>query len=221
MQRLSQLLDLIESTADAAFVTEVGIGIVGWNKAAADLLGISAAAVIGKPCWRVVQSIDECGPLCSEDCIVMQAAGKHRAIANFDAQLTNAPGKPWCNVYIMYAEGERSKTHYIVHLLRNVDLRKRLELALRDFVVQKTHLSTEDMKSLFSATRTPATAIQLTNREQEIVRFLASGKTSRQIADQLNISYTTVNNHIQNLMKKLSAKNRLEAIRRAERAGLI
>ena len=43
----------------------------------------------------------------------------------------------------------------------------------------------------------------------------------RQIADQLHISRTTVNNHIQRILRKLNAHSRLEALRRAEHARLI
>jgi DNA-binding NarL/FixJ family response regulator len=61
----------------------------------------------------------------------------------------------------------------------------------------------------------------LTNRELEVLRLLAKGATTGAIANQLHISRTTVNNHIQRLLHKLNAHSRLEAIRRAERAGLI
>jgi DNA-binding CsgD family transcriptional regulator len=44
---------------------------------------------------------------------------------------------------------------------------------------------------------------------------------NKNIAKQLQISPTTVNNHIQHILKKLNAHTRLEALRRAERAGLI
>jgi DNA-binding CsgD family transcriptional regulator len=221
MHRLSQVIELIESTGDAAFVVEVCGGVVGWNKPAEKLLGIPRSAAVGRQCWEMVRGTDECGPLCSEDCIVMQAARKRRAVQNFDMQLPGAPGKPWCNFYILFASGERSNTCYIIHLIRDVDLRKRLELVLRDFVVRRTHLSAEAMQLLLSVSRTPAKATQLTPREQQIVGLLATGLTARQIASQLRISHVTVNNHVQHLMKKLSARSRLEAIRRAERAGLI
>jgi DNA-binding NarL/FixJ family response regulator len=102
-----------------------------------------------------------------------------------------------------------------------VDLRKRLELVVRDFIVQSSHLSLGDTQALLSVSRTPARAIHLTSREQQIVGLLASGLTAREVAAELHISYATANNHIQHLMKKFAVKTRLEAIRRAERAGLI
>jgi DNA-binding NarL/FixJ family response regulator len=50
---------------------------------------------------------------------------------------------------------------------------------------------------------------------------LAKGVTTAAIAERLGISRTTVNNHVQHILHKLNAHSRLEAIRRAEHAGLI
>jgi len=61
----------------------------------------------------------------------------------------------------------------------------------------------------------------LTDRELEILRLLGKGSTTSEVADQLHISRTTVNNHVQHILRKLDAHTRLEAIRRAEHAGLI
>jgi len=51
--------------------------------------------------------------------------------------------------------------------------------------------------------------------------MLAHGESSKTVSAQLNISRTTVNNHVQHILRKLDAHTRLEAIRRAEHAGLI
>ena len=71
---------------------------------------------------------------------------------------------------------------------------------------------------MISSTRAPAKDAQLSARELEILRGLARGQSSKS-ATQLHISTTTVNNHVQHILKKLNAHNRLEAIRRAEHAG--
>jgi DNA-binding NarL/FixJ family response regulator len=53
------------------------------------------------------------------------------------------------------------------------------------------------------------------------LRLIAKGKSTRAVSAQLHISGSTVGNHIQHILKKLNAHTRLEAIRCAERAGLI
>ncbi len=52
----------------------------------------------------------------------------------------------------------------------------------------------------------------LTNREKEIFDLLIQNKTTRDIAQYLEISEKTVRNHISNVMQKLGVKGRAQAI---------
>lgn len=61
----------------------------------------------------------------------------------------------------------------------------------------------------------------LTAREQEVMRMLAEGLTSKEVAAKLYISPKTVENHRTNLMKKLGLSSTVELIRYAARLGLI
>lgn len=62
---------------------------------------------------------------------------------------------------------------------------------------------------------------KLSKREREIVGRLASGLSSKQIADKLFISESTVVNHRKNILKKTNAKNVAELIRFAYSKGII
>ena len=64
-------------------------------------------------------------------------------------------------------------------------------------------------------------AVRLTQREQEILGLLTRGLTNPQIADKLVISVSTVNFHVHNILDKLGAKTRTEAVTIAVREGLI
>lgn len=61
----------------------------------------------------------------------------------------------------------------------------------------------------------------LTSREQEVLRLLAEGFNTRDVAKQLYISPKTVENHRANLMKKLKLGSPVDLIRYAARIGLI
>jgi DNA-binding NarL/FixJ family response regulator len=61
----------------------------------------------------------------------------------------------------------------------------------------------------------------LTSREREVLRMVAEGKTSRQIAARLSISLKTVLSHRTRIMKKLTIHNRTELIKYAIRMGLV
>lgn len=52
----------------------------------------------------------------------------------------------------------------------------------------------------------------LTKREKEVFELLISNKTTKEIADKLNISEKTVRNHISNAMQKLGVKGRAGAV---------
>jgi DNA-binding CsgD family transcriptional regulator/pimeloyl-ACP methyl ester carboxylesterase len=60
----------------------------------------------------------------------------------------------------------------------------------------------------------------LSEREAEVIRLLAMGRTSRQIADDLFISLNTVSYHLRNIFAKTGASNRTEAAAFAFAAGI-
>ncbi|MFJ6125563.1 response regulator [Streptomyces griseoviridis] len=61
----------------------------------------------------------------------------------------------------------------------------------------------------------------ITDREEEILKLVAEGHSSVQIAELLVISHRTVERHRANLLQKLGLKDRLELTRYAVRVGLI
>ncbi|MCD2192999.1 response regulator transcription factor [Actinomycetospora endophytica] len=61
---------------------------------------------------------------------------------------------------------------------------------------------------------------ELTARETEVLRFVAKGMTARRIADRLGLSHRTVENHVQNVLRKLQLANRVELTRYAIEQGL-
>ncbi len=61
----------------------------------------------------------------------------------------------------------------------------------------------------------------LTPREKEVLRLMAEGVASREIASRLGISYTTVRTHIRSLGSKLGVHSKLEAIVKARELALI
>jgi len=61
----------------------------------------------------------------------------------------------------------------------------------------------------------------LTSREQEILRAAAFGKTTKEITSELYLSSGTVRNYISEILRKLDAKNRMEAVSIAEKKGWI
>lgn len=65
------------------------------------------------------------------------------------------------------------------------------------------------------------TALELTDREQEVLTYLAEGASNKEIAASLVISPKTVARHRENIMRKLNLHSRAELVRYAIRKGII
>jgi putative two-component system response regulator len=61
----------------------------------------------------------------------------------------------------------------------------------------------------------------LTTRQHEVLGLMASGLVNKQIAKRLGLSLNTVRNHTQNILYKLQAHSKLEAVATATREGII
>ena len=206
---LKRFLLLVDGTADAAFAVDSSGRISAWNKAAAELFGLSEAQVINVPCHKIFQCSDDNGPLCSEFCVIERAAMDNHVPANFDLRIQVSSGKLWCNFSTLIASDPASGARYAIHIVRPVEIRKRLEQALSEFVRAQTRNGQYGVNA------------HLTAREIEVLKSLAKGHSTRKIANQLNISSATVNNHVKHILTKFEAHTRLEAIRHAESVGVI
>jgi two-component system response regulator NreC len=70
-------------------------------------------------------------------------------------------------------------------------------------------------------TGTPHAVETLTPREQEVLTWIAEGRTTREIAETLVISPKTVDRHRENIMTKLNLHNRTEVVKYAITKGMI
>jgi DNA-binding NarL/FixJ family response regulator len=61
----------------------------------------------------------------------------------------------------------------------------------------------------------------LTAREIEVIKLVARGRTNGQIAEELVISRNTADRHVSNILAKVAAANRAEAVLYAARTGLL
>lgn len=67
----------------------------------------------------------------------------------------------------------------------------------------------------------PDNSPTLTSREVQVLELIASAASNQQIADQLGTSLFTIKSHVRNILSKLGAKNRWEAIHIAQGLGLL
>jgi len=61
----------------------------------------------------------------------------------------------------------------------------------------------------------------ISEREIEVLRLLAAGASNQEIADRLIVALNTVKRHVSNIMGKLGAENRAQAVIKARQLGLL
>ena len=215
-----RFLTLLEGTADAAFAVDSAGRISAWNNAAGELFGLSEEEAIGVSGHKVLQCSDDNGIVCTESCVIERASQVTRPRMNFDLRLQTKSGKLWCNLSTLIVSDQDSGALHAIHLVRPIETSKRLEQALSEFVRTRTD---DNRNDVLMVPPPPISGIKipLTSREVEVLRSLAKGNGTKVIANQLNISVATVNNHIKHILAKFDAHTRLEAIRHAESIGVI
>jgi two-component system nitrate/nitrite response regulator NarL len=73
------------------------------------------------------------------------------------------------------------------------------------------------VRALAAGSREPNPLEQLTSREAEVLELIVEGLSNKQIAQRLSIQEQTVKNHVHNVLVKLDASTRTEAVARAMR----
>jgi len=84
-----------------------------------------------------------------------------------------------------------------------------------------TRLLSRQREARRSAAAREKIAEELTTREHEVLKMMASGLDNYDIADKLGIGYGTVRSHVRGVLEKLGARSRLQAVALARETGLI
>ncbi len=190
-------LYIVASTIEPAVGVDAKGTILDWNEGAEQLFGYQKARVLGKRCWEVLSGRDLFGnEYCSEECPLIRMAKHHDAISRCELCFRTASiDCIHVRVSTMAFPGQDDSELTIVHLF--------------------TSLGSEPTSSREIMSN------PLTRREIDVLRLLSFGKRTPDIADVLTISEPTVRNHTHQILRKLKAHNRLEAVCVAWRTGLI
>ena len=109
----------------------------------------------------------------------------------------------------------------IGYLLKNV-LADDLARAIRAAHSGRATLSPEAAQVLVEAVnQPPAPGLDLTEREREVLSLMVEGLNNTQIAGRLAVSPSTIKSHVSNILSKLGAESRTEAVTLALRSRII
>ncbi len=103
--------------------------------------------------------------------------------------------------------------------------REELLTAIRAAAAGETVWTRDELRRVTGALATPRLAadveVPLTQRESEVLRQLAYGLTNKEIAQALHISYETVKEHVQHILRKIGVSDRTQAAVWAVRKQLV
>ena len=103
--------------------------------------------------------------------------------------------------------------------------RERLHEALLTAVSGESAWTREELRRVTGALATPRLSqdieVPLTQRESEVLRQMALGLTNKEIAKMLGISYETVKEHVQHILRKIGVSDRTQAAVWAVRKNLV
>jgi PAS domain S-box-containing protein len=204
---------LLGQTADGVCAVSSDGTIAFWNRSAEKILGHSAREVVGRPCCEVFVGRDASGNrLCYKGCHVLTLVSRGEPVQHFDMATRTKAGKPiWLDISILVVPGARPDTSTTVHLFRDVTASKEIESLVRERLAQTLPPPPSESEPL----------PELTRRELEILRLVATGANTRAMADRLHVSPATVRNHVQHILAKLGVHSRLEAAAYATRHRLL
>ena len=203
---------MLAATADGGFVIDAEGRIVLWNRAAESMLGYTVGEAVGRRCCDLLMGDDEDGNrLGCRGCHIVDLVKMRTPVHSFDMRTrTKAGSAIWVNVSTLRVSmnGAGDGT---VHLLRDVTTTREILALIRERLAIPAAL----------VPAAPDGTGALTRRELEILHIIATGVNTKGAAERLQVSPATIRNHVQNILGKLGAHSRLEAVAYATRNRLI
>ena len=215
---MSTLGELLYHAVDGSFAIDAKQRIIYWDAGCEELLGHSEQWVLGRPCCGVLQGcyLVTGKIFCRENCAVARLYNGGDGPKTFMIEVKDRDNKPIAlSVNIILVPSACKNDWHVMHLLHRSaypDVLSTLDRVNR-------RLSSKRSKSCHERRLCEPSSLcaRLTVRESEVLNLLSEGIGGSTIAKRLNISNTTVRNHIQHIQKKLGVHSQTEAVAYAYR----
>jgi len=219
---MDDLLAVLSQTADGVYAVNHDQCIVFWNAAAERLLGYAADDVIGRPCHEVFHGEPRPGCMqCQSGCAVLHAASHHDPIPTYDLLSRTQDGQTILLNVSVIVPPDADRPYATIHLFRDATRQLQYETYVDQILCAaarlprpQTPLSRHHPDPLF-------VYAPLSPREKEVLNLLVQGQATQAIAQTLGISYATVRNHLQKILRKLGAHSQREAVTLAIKHRLV
>lgn len=202
------------SSAEATFAVNGRGIIVAWNAAAQRLLGYTPQQAIGAQCHDLMHGFNPSGaPMCGADCPVVESC-KHGNSARRFEMIVPRPDGHEVTVDVVTVTVYEDDEPIAIHVLNETPSAHHLETVTQHVLERLGARGTH-------AAEVPSPAEALTARELSVLRLLAEGMRTEDIAQQLGLTRSTIRNHVQNIIVKLGVHSRVEAVVAAIGRGLV
>ncbi len=206
---VAELLEVLGRTTDGMVAIDPDMRVVGWNRAATDLLGYRAEEVLGRPCYEILGWHDRHGnAVCEASCPACARSSRDELIETREVMGRTKSGRSlWLSVSTVVPPARYRQACQMVHFVREGGLPPELERVIAERVGMAPAGTARGGRD-----GGQAALGRLTEREREILSLLAEGMDTREIAERLTLSRATVRNHVQHILNKLEVHSRLEAV---------
>lgn len=220
---MKDILALISNTRDGVCAVDRGQQIVLWNEGAEEIFGLKAQEALGRFCFQIFAGRDELGcVVCRSHCPAIMVTWRQELVPTRDLLVrTKANRDVWVSVSTIVVPSAWKDLFVLVHLFREISRQKEMDRFVQQLLPSLSKLSPSDETEPPIHPSLPVASMNLTRREQEVLRLLASGASTTAIAHQLFISLSTARTHIRNILTRLEVHSRLEAVTLGVKKGLI
>ena len=208
--------DLLFRAVDGVFAVDAKQRIIYWDPGCEELFNRPAKKVLGRTCCGVMRGVSPVsGELfCGENCHVAQLANGGLAPKSFSiqAKADNNDEPMTLSVNVVLVPSQCKKRWIVMHLLHrgmSRDVLTAMDGALRAGQAATSNGNDKEVVH------------RMTKREQDVLQLLAEGLACPAISKRLDISVTTVRNHVQHIQNKLGVHSQTEAVAYAYRHNLV
>ena len=183
--------DIAGSSGGAVFIIDGDLRIIAWNRGAERLLGFQGSDALGQQCYEMLDGRDVRGnAYCSANCPLRSLLNRKESVAPFEIVWRDAAGNDvHTSVTTLAIPIDDDTDAGVVHVLQEPP-------------------SGSDLPRCVAAREG---LDRLTDREIEVLRYIAEGYRTEEMAQALFIGVATVRHHIQSILCKLGVHSRVEA----------
>lgn len=215
-------IEIVRLSEVAAVATDSDNRVLACNEAAEELFEHEQARVVGRDFVSVFEPKDTFGnPMRIQSSTLVHLLQDGTPWRNFDCNLKRACGNHQrATISIIVVLGPLPGQCHTVYMIWPVLRRRKADEVIARLLNGAGYA--EKSEGLGAHLRADAgKASILTTRQVEILKLVAAGRATEEIAAELYISPATVRNHIRNILSRLGAHSRVEAVSAAYHRHLI